>query len=655
MEDYRLTVPTVAPFGFWPSPLTALDAAAGKASLSELCSDGASLYWLESRPADGGRVVFVRAIDGGVIDLSPDGVNIRSRVHEYGGGAVCLIPGHGVAAFAFVDMADQRVWWQGGNKHAPAALTAVPPDGQRWFHGGLSTSADGDWLLAVREVHRAEGMRPERILVAIGLRAEAPSETVVVRGHDFYGTPRLHPSGERLAVVAWDHPDMPWDASSVVVVPLQRLFGEDGAERLSPAGEPWVIAGGGNESVGQPTWLSDGGLLFTSDRQGWWQPYRQSGLPDGSSPIPLTDEAAEFHGPDFVLGLTTMAELADGSLVARRTEAGRDALVVLPPVGAPRVVEQPCRSISAVCAHGEGLAFIGSPPDGPPDVWISPDGHRPAARLRSPRRLALSTQDVAVGQPFALIGHSGRPVYGSFYPPTLQGTTGPAGSLPPLVVWCHGGPTSSASCGFDSALQFFTSRGVAVATVDYAGSSGYGRDYRCSLWGQWGAFDSEDCVDAAQHLTAQGVVDPERLAIRGASAGGFTALNALASGGGFRAATAWFGVTDLLSLAASSHDFEAHYLDRLVGTLPESRATYVARSPVHRAAELNGAILLLQGMNDAVVPPSQAVQLQSALSAAGRQCEVRYFEGEGHGFRRAETLVACLETELAFYRATLDL
>ncbi len=260
-----------------------------------------------------------------------------------------------------------------------------------------------------------------------------------------------------------------------------------------------------------------------------------------------------------------------------------------------------------------------------------------------------------MGEPFTLTGRTGRAVHGTLFRPTLGGTEGPAGTAPPLVTWCHGGPTSSCQAGFDSTLQFFTSRGFAVACVDYAGSSGYGRAYRCALWGQWGVADSEDCLDAAMHLAARGDIDPRRMAVRGGSAGGMTALNALAAGEGFAACVSWYGVTDLMGLVATTHDFEAHYTDRLIGPLPASRPLYDERSPVHRAGSMKGAVLLLQGTEDPVVPPAQAESMRAALDAAGTACDLEFFAGEGHGFRRADTLTACLEAELAFYLHELRL
>jgi dipeptidyl aminopeptidase/acylaminoacyl peptidase len=666
-------VTTTAGYGHWASPLAPGDVARAKVSLSELCSDGTALYWLESRPAEAGRTVVVRADAQGLADHSPEGVSIRSRVNENGGGALCLVPGGSPGAIAYVDQADQRVWLCDGLV-VPKALTAAPPAGDVHNHGGLQATADGDWVLAVREVHDGSA-RPTRSVVALSTRAAEPCETTLLDGHDFFGAPASHPSGDRLAVVAWDHPDMPWDASALFVLPLERAAcAAHDHDALGAAGPARQVAGGPAESVGQPAWRSDGSLRFVSDRSGWWQPYVLAGVP-GTTPsseeassagaTPMTHAEAEFHGPDWVLGQHTMAELADGTLVARMTAAGQDTVVTVPEVTVPAVtlnvgsappapVVQPCVSISALCAHGDGLALIGSTPDAPSNVWVwTPEtGARP---MRPQTAGALESRDVSVGQPFTLTGRTGRAVHGRLYRPTLHGTEGPASSAPPLVVWCHGGPTSSSQPGFDPTLQFFTSRGFAVASVDYAGSSGYGRAYRNALWGQWGVADSEDCLDAALDLAARGAVDAGRLAIRGGSAGGMTALNALAAGEGFAACVSWYGVTDLMGLVATTHDFEAHYTDRLIGPLPGARLLYEERSPVHRAASMQGSVLLLQGTEDPVVPPAQAEVMRTALDAVGTHCDLQFFEGEGHGFRRADTLTACLEAELAFYVSQLRL
>jgi dipeptidyl aminopeptidase/acylaminoacyl peptidase len=643
--------------------------AEGRIALSELMSDGSSLFWLESRPAEAGGVVLVRARGDGVVvdDVGPVGVSIRSRVHEYGGGAVCLVPQWGDGAFAYVDQVDQRVWFCAGVGVVPRPLTPVSAPGEvrEDRHGALSASADGKWVLAVRETQVAgAGAEPSvvRQVVAIavaeadGRGAPAPA-SVVLSGHDFFGTARLHPDGDRVLGVAWDHPDMQWDASRVVVVAMRAdADAAGGGERLVPVGAVWELAGGPDESVGQVAWQHDGSVRYVSDRAGWWQPYRHDGVPDGGA-LGLCDVAAEFHGPDWNLSQCTMAEMPGGALVARLTSDGRDRLVLLSSDGHrnPVVLEQPCVAISAVCAHGEDVAYIGSTEDAPAAVWLR--GLVPGAPARRVRAVAprVTVQAAGGAAPFHVQGRSGRTIHGMFYPPVLDHLTGPPGQRPPLIVFCHSGPTTASSPGFDGTRRFFTTRGFAVACVDYAGSTGYGRRYRCALWGKWGVADAEDCLDAAQALAAQGAVDPARMAVRGSSAGGFTALNALAAGEGFTTCVAWFPVTDLVSLAESTHDFEAHYNDRLIGPLPASAALYEERSPLAKVSVMLGAVLLLQGSNDPVVPLAQSERLHQALVAAGQTAELVVFEGEGHGFRRAETLRAALEAELAFYRGHLGL
>jgi dipeptidyl aminopeptidase/acylaminoacyl peptidase len=638
-------------------------------SLAELCSDGAALYWLESRPGENGRVVFVRADADGVRDHSPASVSIRSRVHEYGGGAVCLVPGGAAGSFAYVDQSDQRVWHCKGPSAAPGSavprpLSAPAPEGSAYRHGGLSATADGRWVLAVREAHTDTGQPPQRSIVALTTSGGKPIESTLLDGHDFFGAPRVDATTARLAVVVWEHPDMQWDASALVVVPLGRAGSSNpDDEALVPAGTPWVAAGGPEESIGQPAWRRDGGLQFMSDRRGWWQPYVHAGTPGVTAGTePLTNAAAEFHGPDWVLGQTTWAELPDGTVVARRTSAGRDAVVRLGKGAAPELLEQPCVSITGLCAHGDGVALIGSTPDTPTNVWIIERVEPPQPLRPLPAFAAtLRPADFARGEPFEVTGRTGRVVHGTLYRPRHPEPSDapthapPAISPPPLITWCHSGPTSACQPGLDLTLQFFTTRGFAVACVDYAGSTGYGRAYRCALWGQWGVADAKDCLDAARHLADRGVVDRDRMAVRGGSAGGMTALNALAAGEGFKACTALYAVTDLLSLAATTHDFEAHYNDRLIGPLPEARDLFLERSPVGRAPAMKGAVLLLQGTDDAVVPPAQAERMRDALVAAGNPCDLRFFVGEGHGFRRADTLTACLEAELAFYLEGLHL
>lgn len=473
---------------------------------------------------------------------------------------------------------------------------------------------------------------------------------VLCAGRDFVAAPRPDAAGRRLAWTCWDHPAMPWDAAEVWVGDLQRDLQRDGGLAVTGARR---VDGGDGVACGQPQWDGEG-LVYASDRGGWWRPWRWTA---DAGAHRLTGDEAEYHGPDWALGQSTMARVA-GSLVCRRRRDGRDALVVLDPAtGAMRVLDQPCVTVSDVVAHGAGVAWLGATPylEGLP--WRSPalpSDSGPATGPFAPSPVvpaapALAPPDVSVAEPFTCAGREGRDVHGLWYAPQLDGAAGPAGAAPPLLVFCHGGPTGAAEPGFDPVVQFFTTRGFAVAAVDYAGSTGYGRAHREALYGRWGMADVDDCVDAAVGLAAAGRVDGSRMAVRGSSAGGFTALSALVRSRAFAAAVAWYGVTDLEALAAVTHDFEAHYTERLVGPLPEEQDEYRRRSPAHRTADLQGAVLLFQGLDDPVVPPAQASAMADALRAAGRRCELHTFRGESHGFRRAETVAACLSSELDFY------
>lgn len=634
---------TEHPYGWWPSPLSAADAAASRTAPVLPQSAGPWLYWAEARPAERGRVVVRRARVGGAPeDVTPDGLDVRSRVHEYGGGAFCVLPdGRGVVA---VDAGDQRLYRVDRPGGPAVALSPEAPAGERWCHGDLRAAPDGTWVVAVRERHRADAVRRDVVRYGTG----GPGDPgVLAAGRDFYAAPRPSPDTERLAYVAWDHPDMPWDSSEVWV---QERGGA----------EPVRVAGGGGDSVGQPGWSADGALRFVCDREGWWQPWVWR---PGAAARRTCAVAAEFHGPDWVLGQVSMAEVAPGTVCCRVRRDGLDALALLDEAsGALRPVAQPCVSIGAVVAHDGGVAVLGRTPEAPAALWWGPwaaaGGTRPVGPFAPLLGAAapggpLAPADMSVAEPFSAQAPDGREVTGLFYAPRRGGVTAPARERPPLVVFCHSGPTGSVEAGFDVVVQFFTTRGFAVAGVDYAGSTGHGRAFRRSLFGRWGEVDAADCVAAARHLAGTGVVDGRRMAVRGTSAGGFTALNALAGAPCFAAAAAWYPVTDLLALEGGTHDFESRSHHRLVGPLPEAAERYRRRSPVHRAAEMSGAVLLCYGLDDPVVPPSQAQALAAALRAAGVDCEERAFAGEGHGFRQAATVEAALRAEVAFYRRTV--
>ena len=641
-------------FGWWPSPWSVSAVAAGKVSRGGLQADAGSVYWSESRPDLGGRQVVVRAEPGRPLsDVSPEGVSVRSRVHEYGGGAATVADG----VLFYVDQDDQR-WYRTGVDRAspPIALTPEAPAGTSIRYGDGRLTGSGRWLLSVEERVSDEGT--DHRLVAVptdGFRAPVP----VVEQGDFVTAPRPSPDGRWLAWMTWDHPAMPWDSSEIRLAHLEETAG---SVRIR---EGRRIAGGPGVSVGQPWWTRDGGLVFVDDRSGWWAPsvLGPDQLAGGAPTGPLVDRAAEFHAPDWVLAQSTMAESAGGALVCRMHADGRDQVVRLVPPAADKrewsleVLDQPCVSIAGLVvtgsdagSTGERVCVLGSTATEAQAVFeLRSDGAAPARRLSAAPPAAVSAADVSGAWAFTAATPDG-PVPGLFFAPVNRRSVGPAGTRPPLVVFCHGGPTSSGEGGFDPVVQFFTSRGLAVAVVDYRGSSGYGRAYRRALDGRWGEADVDDCVHYAHALEEAGWVDGGRMAIRGTSAGGLTALAALIRSRRFAGAAAWYGVTDLEALAVDTHDFESRYVDSLVGPWPEAAATYRERSPIHHPDRVSGQVLLLQGEDDPVVPASQSRRFAARLHEHGIPCTLTVFAGESHGFRRADTIEASLDAELGFYR-----
>jgi len=523
----------------------------------------------------------------------------------------------------------------------------------RYADGRLTV--DGRWLISVEE-RVAPGVATHR-LVATSVDGNGPVVTLVDDG-DFVAAPRLSPDGHRLAWMTWDHPDMSWVASRLQVATLQD---RDGVLTVVDA---VTVAGGPGVSVGQPRWMADGSLLFVDDRTGWWLPYRIPARSiaepghEAAVAVALVEAESEFHSPDWVFGQHSFDELADGSIVACRRSGGRDALVVLrPPVAGPDApgwvceeVTQPCVSIGAVISpDGRSAVLLGSTPTEAQTVMaVDLGGTGVTRRLCAAPSVVVSPDRASVSVP-RMGSAPGHPVPGLFFPPVNPDVVASEGP-PPLVVFCHGGPTSSAEPGYDPVVQFFTSRGIAVAAVDYRGSSGYGRAYRDLLRGDWGAGDVDDCVAYASALAADGLVDGGRMAIRGTSAGGLTAMAALIRARCFAGAAAWYGVTDLITLAADTHDFESHYTDWLIGPLPEAESIYRDRSPINHTGDLVGRVLLLQGSADAVVPASQAERFAGELRSGGADCRLVIFDGEAHGFRKAETIEAALTAELDFYR-----
>ncbi len=642
--------PTVAEFGAWSSPFTAKSLVADAVTLSsiQVAPDGRVL-WLESRPGDGRSVLVV---DG--VDASPAPLSVRSRVHEYGGGAYTLA-GPDVYVSDFADQAIHRL------RPGEAPLRWHALAGARYADGDHDRQRDR--LVLVREDHR-DGGEPVNTLVAVA----TDSERELVSGADFYAAPRLSPDGTRLAWLSWNHPRMPWDGTELWLAEVAA----DGG--LGPAR---LVAGGPTESVTQPCWAADGSLLLVSDRSGWWNLYRlpadqlptlsgadglpaaevgAAGAPGAHPPEPLDGVAAllpmeaEFAGPAWVFGQSSYAALADGRILASYYRNGDAHLLLLDPAtGAPRRVRTPYSDITEVGA-GDGFAVLlaGSPTE--PACLVRLDLATMACTVL--RRSSTPPEDdryVSLAQPVEFPTGDGLTAFAFYYPPANPGFVGPADELPPLLVFSHGGPTASSTSALKPTVQFWTSRGFAVVDVNYGGSSGYGREYRQRLTGQWGVLDVDDCVNAARYLVDEGLVDGGRVAVRGGSAGGYTTLCALAFRDFFKAGASYFGVGDPAALARDTHKFESRYLDSLIGPYPEAAALYQERSPVHHTDRLNCALILFQGLEDRVVPPNQAESMYEAVRSRGLPVAYLPFEGEGHGFRNAATIVRAAEAELAFY------
>jgi dipeptidyl aminopeptidase/acylaminoacyl peptidase len=626
---------TTASYGSWPTPFTSASVVADAVRLGELVVDGDHVLWAEGRPAEQGRTQIVRrSPDGTRSDLLPQGMDARTAVHEYGGGGWWARDG----VVWFANWADQRLYRLApGGEPLPLTPEPATPRADRFADGDLAP--DGASIVCVRERH--QGPSAEEVVNEI-VRLDAHTSSapeVLVTGSDFVAAPRLSPDGTTLAWLRWNHPSMPWDATELVVREL-----DSGAEL--------VIAGGPGESVLEPRWDTGGALWFVSDRTDWWNLYRYVAGTDIATVV-RTD--AEIGVPHWQFGSARYAVLPDGSVVFARLRRGYDGLARRAPDGAVTDLDTPFSRVTAVRASGDGAVLVvaGTPKQEPGVHRIDLAGGG-IETLRPPRDLGVDAGFISVPEHITFASGDNRMAYALFYPPAHPDRTGPEGELPPLLVEIHGGPTAAASPVFSTAVQYWTSRGFAVVDVNYGGSTGYGRAFREELLGQWGIVDVADCLAAARHLARTGRVDGERLAIRGGSAGGFTVLAALVRDDTpFAAGADHFGVADLEALARDTHKFESRYLDRLVGPYPEAREVYVERSPIHHVDRFSRPLIVLQGSEDKIVPPAQSETIVNALRE--RKVPVAYllFDGEQHGFRRAENIRRALDAELSFYAQIL--
>ncbi len=626
-----MTTRHVAPYGAWKSPITSDLIVSQSIGLGGGAFDGDDVYWLEGRPAEAGRNVIVRrAPDGTTHDINPAPFNARTRVHEYGGGAVLADRG----GVIFSNFADQRLY-RAAPGQAPEAITPEAP----LRYADCVVDAARNRLICVREDHgEAAAAHGEAVNVIAALALDGSQEQqVLVSGNDFYATPRLSPDGNTLAWLTWRHPNMPWDGTELWIAEVQP----DGT--LANA---VLAAGGENESIFQPAWSPDGRLTFASDRSGWWNLYRL-----GNEGIErLITMEAEFGAPQWVFGISAYAFESAERIICAYTKDGIDYLASLDTTTKTLTpLDVPYTSIGSIQAAPGKALLRGASPTQAGSLALLDLATGQQTVLKRANAIEVDPGYLSKPQPVEFPTTGGLTAHGIFYPPQNQDYAAPEGEKPPLLVLSHGGPTGATSSAFSLGIQYWTSRGFAVFDVNYGGSSGYGRAYRERLNGQWGVVDVDDCANGARYLADRGLVDPARLAIRGGSAGGYTTLCALTFRDVFHAGASHFGVSDLEGLATDTHKFESRYLDRLVGPYPERRDLYVARSPIHHVAHLNCPVIFFQGLEDKVVPPSQAETMVDALRSKGIPVAYLPFEGEQHGFRRAENIKRALDAELYFY------
>lgn len=620
--------PQVAPYGSWKSPITSDLIVSSTVSLGQIAIDGEDIYWIEMRPSEGGRNVIVRRTpDGKTTDVTPAPFNVRTRVHEYGGGSYFVADG----TVYFSNFADQRLYRQTPGSQ-PQPLT--PEADLRYADGILDRHRLG--IICVCENHAVAGREAVNTLSVINLSGQEDLQ-VIASGYDFYSSPRLSPDGSRLAWLCWNHPNMPWDGTELWV-------GE-----LAPDGlllSTQRVAGGEKESIFQPEWSPDGVLYFVSDRSGWWNIYSWR---DGVVK-PVLEMAAEFGMPQWVFRMSTYAFQSPDRIICTYTQEGTWHLASLDTgTGKLEPIETPYSEISSLQAGAGRVAFLGGSPTEPSAVVQLDLATQQQSVLRRSSVVPIDTGYLSVPQAIAFPTTNGQTAYALFYPPQNRDYKAPEGELPPLRVKIHGGPTASASSTFNLSIQYWTSRGFGILDVNYRGSTGYGRAYRQQLEGEWGIADVDDCVYGARYLAEQGLVDGDRLTISGGSAGGYTTLCALTFRDAFKAGASYYGVSDLTALAKDTHKFESRYLDGLIGPYPERRDLYIERSPIHFTDRLSRPVIFFQGLEDKVVPPNQAEVMVDALRAKGVPVAYVPFEGEQHGFRRAENIKRSLEGELYFY------
>lgn len=628
---------TVAPYGTWASPISATDVARVVGAPDWVDLHAGEVWWTQTRPEEGGRAALLRMTrDGEVQDVLPGEWNVRNRVHEYGGRPWIALDTPNGTRVAFTHWADQRMYRLDPDGGAPTPITGAPARKQGWRYADLTPGPGGTEVWCVRETETGDAPTDvERDLVAVPLDASAVR--LLGRSHHFMSAPRPSPDGSYAAWLGWDHPRMPWDGTELCVAPILS----DGT-----FGKHWVVAGGRHEAVCQFEWDGNGALLAMTDPNGWWNLHRV--LLDGSS-TNLAPCEEELGGPLWSLGARWFASLGDGRYAVLRG-------------GKLAVLDEFSRTITDVEVElpvwGSSLAAVDSmvacTAAGPTANWavVRVDLRDPATTLttlsESPAA-TLPAEYLPAAHERVFAGPDGRQIPAVLYPPTNPDFVAPDGELPPYVVHVHGGPTARFVPVLMRVFAYLTSRGIGVVAVNHGGSAGYGRAFRELLNEQWGVLDVADCAAVAARLGEEGIADPDRLAIRGGSAGGWTGALSIGTTDVYQCATMLCPLLDLVSWVEQTHDFESKYMENLIGRLPEHKDRYLDRSPMTYVDKVSVPVLLMQGADDPICPAPDALRYMSRLDGTGVPHAYLGFEGERHGFRKAANVARVAEAELSFY------
>jgi len=623
----------VAPYGSWKSPITSDLVASKTIQLGYMVLDGEDIYWVEVRPNEGGRYVIVRRTpDGYISDVTPSPLNARTRVHEYGGGMYNVSDG----TIYFTNFDDQRIYRQ---EPGVAPYPITPKADLRY--ADIIADHRRNRLICIREDHRVSDREAVNTLVSISLEG-SNSGQVLVSGNDFYSSPRLSRDGSHLAWLTWNHPNMPWDGTELWIGELRTDGTLENAKR---------VVGGIDESILQPKWSAAGVLHFISDRSGWWNLYRWL----NGQVEPLCNMKADFSGPQWIFGISTYAFESANNIICMYKQQGVWHLASLDATsGRIKSMKNPYTDMWSLQASLGLVVFAAGAPNEPWSIAMLNPATLQIEVLRRSSDVQVDSEYLSSPNAIEFPTEKGLTAHAFFYAPKNRDFLGPSEERPPLLVISHGGPTAGASTVLSWKIQYWTSRGFAVVDVNYGGSSGYGRAYRQRLNGQWGVVDLDDCVNAAGYLVKKGKVDGDRLAIRGGSAGGYTTLCALTFRNIFKAGASYFGLSDLDAFVKDTHKFESRYLDRLIGPYPARRDLYKERSPIHFVDQISCPIIFFQGLEDKIVPPSQAEVMVKALREKGLPVAYISYEGEQHGFRRAENIKRSHEAELYFYSQIFD-